>query len=60
MPTKKGEEIKKIRGEVKSVKKNIRNCNHKLEDLTKRLQELELYSSESEEELPSIEVGDRV
>ena len=61
MPTKaKVNKIKGIQKEIKEVRGSLKASNKKLERLTERLQELEIYSSSSEEELPEIKVGDRV
>ena len=61
MPTKaKIDKIKRIQKDIKEVRGSLKASNKKLEKLTERLQELEIYSSSSEEELPEISVGDRV
>ena len=57
---KKQQQIENIKSDIKRVKKDLRKQNQTLEALTERLAELEVYSSSSEEELPTIKIGTRV
>ena len=59
MPTK-ADEVKKIEKEINQVRSELRSSNRKLDRLTTQLEELQIYSSSSEEELEEIKVGDRV
>ena len=57
---KKTQEVKDIKKDTTKIKRDLKKQNKTLEALTSRLAELEVYSSSSEEELPTIKIGDRV
>ena len=57
---KKSQEVKEIKKDITKIKKDLKQQNKTLEALTNRLAELEVYSSNSKEQLPEIKIGDKV
>ena len=52
--------VKRIKTDVKRAQKKIKEANETLIDLTRRLEELEVYSSSSDEDIEHLQISDKV
>ena len=53
-------EVDKIKEDIIKIQKDLKSCNETIKELTNILEELEIYSSSSENELPTIKAVNRV
>ena len=52
--------VNRIKTDVKRAQKKIKEANETLTDLTRRLEELEVYITSSNEDIEQLQIGDKV